>query len=243
MSGLLYKNFRANLSSFLFTVIISFICCAIGIVISILGGADMAGDTDSIREAAPVFAALYYCAFLLPSLTSNLLFEADENKTASAFAMSLPQCGKGHIQSKYWYILIQLLTVLFIAFVSDTVIFGILGGAFSAAILLVLIFCWRLLLAAVEIPFVIRFGSQKGIAIKGLVIAFVVVFALIYLMFGNISWLIGSDDPLGALIAWLKSGRIIFFISLFPFLSFGAYLLSCKISIKVFRKGAENYEQ
>ena len=239
MVGLLYKNFRINFSSFLLVLIITLICSTIAIICCALNGTDFLTENDGVL----LFFALYYSAFMMPSLTSNLLFEADENKTASAFAMSLPQCGKGHIESKYWYILIQYLLVLFITFLTDTVTFGILGGAFAASILLVLIFCWRLLFSAIEIPFVIRFGSQKGIAIKGLVFGSVALLVMIYIMFGDISWLINSDDPLKAFMDWLKSGKILFLISLFPFISCAAYWLSCKISIKVFRKGAENYEQ
>ncbi len=239
MLGLLYKNFRINFYSLLLCLIVTLMCCATAIIISILSGTDLMTENDG----AMLFLVLYYSAFNMPSLTSNLLFEADENKTASAFAMSLPQGGKGHIEAKYWYILIQYLVVLFITFLTDTVTYSILGGAFTATILLVLIFCWRLLLSAIEIPFVIRFGSQKGFAIKGLVIAFVALLLMIYLMFGDISWLINSDDPITAFKEWLESRKILFPISLFPFISCGAYFLSCKISIKVFRKGAENYEQ
>lgn len=239
MSGLLYKNFRINFSSFLLALIVTLISCAITIAASILDGTDLITEDDG----AMLFFVLYYFGFMMPSLSSSLLFEADESKTASAFAMSLPQGGKGHIEAKYWYILIQYLLVLFITFLTDTVTYVILGGTFSAAILLVFIFSWRLLLSAIEIPFIIRFGSQKGVSIKGLVTAFIAMLAIVYLMFGDISWLINSDKPLKAFMEWLESGRILFLISLFPFISCAAYYLSCKISIKVFRKGAENYEQ
>lgn len=239
MSGLIYKNFRINFFSSLLILIITLISSAIAIICSILSGTELIAENDG----AMMFFLLYYFVFMMPSLTANLLFEADENKTASAFAMALPQGGKGHVESKYWYILIQYLLVLFITFLTDTVTYVILGGSFSAAIILMMIFCWRLLLSAIEIPFVIRFGSQKGIAIKGVVISFIAMLVAIYIMFGDISWLINSDDPFKAFMDWVKSGKIFFLISLFPFISCAAYWLSCKISVKVFRKGAENYEQ
>lgn len=243
MSGLIYKNFWINKWSFLFTLIVSFLCCAVIIVVSILSGPDIAVEKDGVKEISLNFMLIYYLAFMLPLLASNLLFAADESKICSAFAMSTPQGGKGHIESKYWYILIVNLTVLFISFITDTITFGILGGNFSAATMLMIIFCWRLLLSAIETPFIIRFGSQKGLAIKGLVIAFIVFLVILYFMFGDISWLINTEDPLRAFMEWLKSGKIIFSLSLFPFVSIAAYWLSCKISVKLFRNGAENYEQ
>ena len=157
--------------------------------------------------------------------------------------MKVPQGGKGHIESKYWYILIQYLFVLYITFLTNIVTYGISGGAFSASLLLVTIFCWRLLLSAIEIPFVIRFGSKKGMSIKGLMIGFIIFLVMIYFMFGDISWLINSDAPIKAFIEWLKIGKIILALSLLPFFSMAAYWLSCKISVRVFRKGAENYEE
>ena len=66
---------------------------------------------------------------------------------------------------------------------------------------------------------------------------------LIYFMFGDISWLIGSDDVFASFTDWLKSGKVLIPILMFPFFTIGAYWLSCQISVRVFRKGAENYEQ
>ena len=238
MTGLLYKNFRVNFYSFIAMIASALLCCAFAMVFSIIG------ERAFGLDIATLFIILtYYCAFIIPGITSTFLFEADEGRAASSFAMSIPQGAKGHIESKYWYILIQNLTVLFIAFIADAITYGILEGRFTATIILVLIFCWRLLLSAVETPFVIRFGSQKGLEIKSLIITFVVFLGLIYFLFGDISWLINSKDPVRALFDLVQSGKITFALSLFPFISIAAYWLSCRISVKVFRKGAENYEQ
>ena len=68
--------------------------------------------------------------------------------------------------------------------------------------------------------------------------------AALYFLFGDISWLIEmEDDPVTAFMTWLQSGDIVFWLGLFPFVAVAAYYLSCKISVRLFRKGAENYEQ
>ncbi|MBP3856427.1 MAG: ABC-2 transporter permease [Ruminiclostridium sp.] len=244
MSGLLYKNFRINRSSFIFSLCTAILCCIVTILFAVfIGGADSIKDDNAATSIGMVNALLYYLAFLLPSLTTSMLFEADENKTCCAFAMSLPQGGKGHVESKYYYLLILNITVLFIAFTSDMISFAIYGGKVSATMALMLIFCWRLLVSAIEVPFVIRFGSQHGVEIKGVVIFFIFMLIMIYFFFGDISWLMSVEDPVEAFVNWLNSGDTIFWISLFPFISVAAYYLSCRISVKLFRKGAENYEQ
>lgn len=244
MSGLIYKNFRINRSSFLFSLITAFLCCITGILLGIfMGGADsIKGDADA-DSVTMVYAVLYYLAFMLPAMTTSMLFEADENKTCSAFAISLPQGGKGHIQSKYYYLLILNIAMLLMCFVADTVTYFIFDGKVSLTLVIMMIFCWRLLLTAVEVPFVIRFGSQRGVSIKGAVFGFIVIALMIYILFGDISWLMSDDDPIEALMNWLQSGDVLFWLGLFPYFSVAAYYISCRISVKVFRKGAENYEQ
>ena len=240
MGGLIYRNFYTNTSSFRLSVIVSAICCASLVFYSFTIRSDAENQSSLLYIIAFL---LYYFCFMLSGLTSTMVFQTDENKTASAFAISLPQGGKGHIQSKYWYLLIILLTTLFITFISDTISFFILGGKFSALLVLLLLFSGRLLMFAIEIPFMVRFGVMKGIKIKGIIVSFILLLVITYFLFGDISWLLYSDDPVKALINWLKNGDIVLVLSLLPPFSIFAYWLSCKISVKLFRKGAENYEQ
>ena len=244
MSGLIYKNFLINKWSFLFSLITALLCGLVAVLMSIFtGGADSLRQESDAESVTCVFAVLYYLAFMLPSMTTSLLFEADENKTACAFAMSTPQGGKGHVESKYYYILILNIIVMFMLFVCDTITTGLFKGAVSASLILMLFFCWRLFISAIEIPFIIRFGSQRGAAIKGVVVSVLVVIIGIYFLFGDISWLIGTDDPIASFAEWLQSGDITFWISLFPYFAIAAYYISCRISTVLFRKGAESYEQ
>ena len=244
MSGLIYKNFRVNRSEIIFSLVTAGLCCITAILLSVfIGGADAIKNESDPSSVVLVYALLYYLAFMLPAMATSKLFEGDENKTCCAFAMSCPQGGKGHIEAKYYYLLILNLTILFMSFISDTITMGIFDGKVSVSLALGLIFCWRILLSAIEVPFVIRFGSQRGVAIKGAVIGFIFIFITIYFLFGDISWLIGTEDPIEALMEWLQSGDIIFWAGLFPFFAFVAFYASCKISVKLFRKGAENYEQ
>ncbi len=246
MSGLLYKNFRLNLASMIFSLITAAFCCLTMLLVCLFAFV-LPGKTpeaDDMQSLTFGFAACYFLAFWLPSMASSTLFQVDESKTCCAFAMSLPQGAKGHVEAKYYYILILNLSIMFITFVSDTVTAMMTGGMTDNTLVIVLLFALVLLLSAIEIPFMIRFGSQRGMAIKGAVVGGIIIFALLYLLFGDMSWLLESDnDPLTALMEWLQSGDMVFWLSLFPYVSVIAYYLSCRISVKIYRKGAENYEQ
>jgi len=242
MKGLLYKNFRINFMSVIAAVVVTLLCCVSEIITVALISKDGIDD-ETFPELVMISASLYYCAFLFASMTMGFVFQADESKVCSAFNMSVPQGGRGHIKSKYLYILIVYSIVLFMALLTDAISFGILRGRYTSAPFILFMFFYRLLLSAVEVPFIIRFGSIKGTNIKGLVVLGVSFLMLIYFMFGDISWLIGSDDVFASFTDWLKSGKVLIPILMFPFFTIGAYWLSCKISVRVFRKGAENYEQ
>ncbi len=242
MSGLLYKNFYVNRTSFLFSLITQLFCSAVIVLLLIFTGNKVFTE-ETAREMTFVFALTYYLGSMLPAFASGEVFRTDEGKLNCAFAMSVPTGSKGHVESKYYYILVVNLAILFIGFITDVFTVAMTGGMLSLSVVLVVIFCWRMFVSSVEIPFMIRFGSEHGMQIKGAVIASILMIGMIYLMFGDLSFLLNGDDPVESLIKELQSGNVIFFISLFPFFSIAAYYISCKISVKLFRKGAENYEQ
>ena len=229
----------------IFSLVTAGVCCLTLILMCLFGFTlrGMIPQGEEITELTIGFAACYFLAFWLPSMASSSLFAVDENRTCCAFAMSLPQGAKGHVEAKYYYILILNISIMFLTFVSDTITTAMLGGVLNNSVIIVIIFVFSLLLSAIEIPFMIRFGSQRGVAIKGAVIGAVFILSALYFLFGDISWLFTNDDPLEAFMTWLQSGDIVFWLSLFPYISIAAFWLSCKISVKLFRKGAENYEQ
>ena len=245
MSGLMYKNFRLNLASMIFSLVTAAACCLTMILVCVYGFV-LPGKVPEPEETSELtfgFAACYFLAFWLPSMASSSLFSVDESTTCCAFAMSLPQGAKGHVEAKYYYILALNISIMFITFISDTITTAMTGGAADNSALIVIIFAIFLLLSAIEIPFMIRFGSQRGVAIKGAVVGGVFIIAALYFLFGDISWLLSDNDPLQELMKWLQSGDIFFWLSLFPFAAIAAYFLSCKISVRLYRKGAETYEQ
>ncbi|MBQ3841533.1 MAG: ABC-2 transporter permease [Ruminiclostridium sp.] len=242
MSGLLYKNFRINRTSLLFSLITQLLCSAVILLVCFFQGGKPF-DEEGANSAVLIFSLLYYLGSMLPAMATSEIFRTDEGKTACSFAMALPTGAKGHVESKYYFILIENLIIMFIGFVTDTLTVALTGGTVSLTMIVVMIFCWRMMISSVEIPFMIRFGSQRGMSIKGAVVGIILMLGWIWFLFGDISFLLDSDDPFEAFIEFMQSGDIIFWLSFFPYISMIMYYLSCRISVKIYRKGAETYEQ
>ncbi|MBR5087796.1 MAG: hypothetical protein IK093_00045, partial [Ruminiclostridium sp.] len=71
-------------------------------------------------------------------------------------------------------------------------------GTVYLTTVLFMIFCWRIWVSSFEIPFMIRFGSQRGLNIKGAVFGIIMMLGFIWFLFGDISFLMDNDDPISA---------------------------------------------
>ena len=105
------------------------------------------------------------------------------------------------------------------------------------------LFAIELIMKAVEMPCITAFGSKIGTQVKGGLMAVIVFVSVIYLLFGDLSW-IGSEESF-----WESFFK---FIGDFRFSTFGLglllaavplYALSCVISVKVYLRGIERMEK
>lgn len=230
MRGILYKEFLLSRT----IIIVSAIYAALfGLVYSVGLGSD-----DESMMMGMVGCAV--CFFLL-SFMNEQFFRRDEKSCWLSFASSAPQSLKGQIEGKYILLLYMKVQTLFIFFVADNVAALVSGSSHVLSVALIM-FCVMLIADAVEIPFMIRFGAEKGLAIKCAGIGAAAFIIGVYLLFGDISFLL-KDDFIEAVIEMFSGGVALWAISLLPYAAAAAYYISYKISVRLYRKGAENYEQ
>lgn len=236
MRGLLYKNFllyRIEL------IVIGCIQLVASATVLFMTGAEIYNPDEIMFFSM----ALYYCVFLLSGLFEQLMFHPDEKRVVSSFIISAPDGAKGHVQSKYYAILIINLTILFCCFMTDAVAFGISGTtAYSIGSLCMLFFCLNIIFSAFSTPFYIRLGSVYGNGAKFGTLGVIILIIGIYGLFGDISFLLGNN-PRGAIMKFVSSGNALLVISLVPAVSVLLYYASYRISLSLYRKGAESYEQ
>lgn len=228
MRGLLYKEFFLCRDELIFIVIFQTVISGICIAFPMIG-------LES-HAIIVMTAVCYYLSFLILSLVNQELFTHDEKCLWSAFISSTPQTAKGQVACKYYMILIVNLFLLFCCYLTDIVVVCITGDTLvSAIVIAILIFCVRILTYAIEIPFIIRFGTNVGVAVKGLSAAFLILIVLCYGLFGDIS-IFFANDPITAIYQFFSSDNVIWISALIPYAAAGAYSLSYVISVRLYKE-------
>lgn len=186
---------------------------------------------------------LEFCAFLLTNVINQHLFQADERRTWQYFALSTPQKEQGQIGSKYILVLLVNLVTLLWLLLLDCV-FGHMAEkpGLSNSSALLLFFSLMLVMDAIEMPFVFRFGSTYGAKYKGFLLLGIFGVVAIYLLYGDISFL-RTGDPLSAFLGKLQGGTMHRFLDLLPYIAAVLYFLSYCMSLKIMKKGIEAYEE
>ncbi len=231
MKGLLYRDFLLTRPVFMIVTLLDIIYCG-GIV------------TIYLPNSSSGLSVFPFCLFLFlfPELFNVEILRRDESRLWRGFAASAPAAQKGLVAEKYLFLLLFGLAPLFLCFIVSTLL-PLISGDLSASILMscFLLFCLYLLMNAIEVPFMIRFGAEKGLAIKCALAGVLLCIAAVYLLFGDISFLLG-DDPIEGFLKLMNSSAGLWVTAALPVVSFAAYLLSFWISVKLYRKGAENDE-
>lgn len=241
MSGLIYRNIYLHRFPLIFIGIFSVLMSVLWIWL-VCTSADAAKE-DPITAMFTVFVGfiIFGLLFFLSNIMNSTIFQADEKGVCCSFAFSTPLGGRGFIESKYYTVLIINVAVLAYCFLIDQVTTAIGSAAVSLGLPLVLIFSLETLMNAVTMPFMVRFGGDKGanISISSVMVLFAIIF--VYFLFGDISFLM-SDEPFADFMNWIMGGDAMLWVGLFPYISVASYYISFRISAKLYQKGAASYE-
>lgn len=231
MRGLLYKEFVVMKPwiwlLLVFQVVVTVTCMFTGNLYGV-------GD-----ETVMIHGMCYFLMFFIAGTMNAELFRNDEKQLWQSFVGSTPQGFRGQIQSKYYIILIVNLVVMLTCFVTDCAVILMLNDMGSSATAIIyMIFCVMLIGNAIELPFIIRFGSANGLNIKLCMIILVPLLIGLYALFGDISMFLGKDF-LEVIKAIFSTATAIWIQALLPFAAMGLYYGSYRLSLKLYRKGAE----
>ena len=239
MSGIIYKNFLA----YKLDLIVLGVMDAISIIAILLATASAPAHSleGMLTSVCPM---IYFSMFFMVSIFDHQLFAADEKRTIGSFIISTPLGAKGHVEGKYYTLLIVNIATLVICFLTDTVVCLIADSTmYSMGSALMIIFCGNILYSAFGNPFYLRFGITLGNSVKFGSLGALFTIGLIYILFGDISFILESENLMEAVMSLLSGDGMLIALSVFPAVSILLYWVSCKISVPLYKKGVEAYEQ
>ena len=238
MAGHIYKNLYLCRGSIIFITALGVICSGVCILT-----AEFASSSPSFDplEYALLFPICYYLVFFTSSISLSTLFTGDERSSWVSFAASTPSATKGQVLGKYYTILLVNVWITFICFISDMIV-SLIVPELNSLMAVFFIFICMMIYYSVSMPFSIRFGGDKGLAVAGVVAGLLAFGSIVYLLFGDISFL-DTDDPIGAIVKWLSGEWTIVVLAVLPYIAAALYYLSYRVSLKLYPKGAESYGQ
>lgn len=262
MNGLLYKEFRQNrgiLIAIAATPLVTLILLPLIAFtdFSQLSAFSFAKAWANINDVPLVRLLMLLIGAMVIGFTVSLIFNADESKKWSFFAASLPGSAQKAIYTKYVFTFMVLAMYFLSQILWEMALTHICWGAWkieisSLSTVFSMLFFVQLLLRAIEMPFFVRFGVKRGSTAKIIMVWGVLFLVMIWFLFGPLpdsfdallnsitALVFGSDNP-------AQSSRLMdnayLALGFLPYVAVTAYVISYKISCKLYLKGAEQYEK
>ena len=234
MTGLVYKEWKQNR-----WFILSMIPCSFAPLLALLLLREQITSVDNIALRIGGLIA----GFLAAGALQLLVLRGDDRKLWGYWITATPDGYNGFLRVKYEMIFAMIVLFLFTlqcvdrgycAFAAD------MGNTEVAEIsgIAVLLCFVQILLRAIDIPFVYRFGSKKGSFVK-LICMIVLTIILLALLFLNIDRLDTFFDTCKKVFSVQNSPLI---LSVGLVLCLALYYISYRITCRLYLKGVEQYD-
>lgn len=238
MTGLIYKEYKQNKLILISVVLIPFVVYMIPFLL--MYGMEDKGSNDNNQI---LFTLMIFVGYIALAVIQSLAFRGDDTKKWGYFIASNPEGIKGYLYTKYMMVLGMGLFFSFFMAVAEMVSEVIYESVYHRSLLpmsslYMILFLAQLIFAAIDIPFIVRFGLKMGSIIKTVIImSFVLIFTVAFVI--SPAAVVNAFDSIGKISSGEISGLV--FTSMFPYLSFVLFYLSYKVSCVIYMKGVENY--
>ncbi len=251
MRGLIYKDLYLIKSK----VIAGSLSILVIIISMYVVYATVSGKVLFPTEMAAVITDLMIVMYI-GVLSYGYIIKADTKKQWGFYGMALPGSAKLIVGAKYMTVFIMYLISYIICVLNDLMIGLFFGKAVDMSLLVLMFMLLQMFLNAIEMPLAFRFGTDKAAGIRIFITIVIVLIISIYLLFGNIEWLMAEDGLIKIIIRLFSDNadsvtmsyelqqfikRLTYMnyieMAVFTHLMVFAYYISYRISCKVFRKG------
>lgn len=252
VTGMLYKELAQNRLMLILTAAVPLALTAFPFCFTAIGVIASSQTVEDMFEMATngiVRGLMLVIGIFTVSGIMSEAFKGDDKKLWAYFVVSSPKGVKGYMYSKY--ILTFMMNFLYMVswVLADNLLsalnYFVTGRELEPAVMPfypIGVFL-LMMISAIDIPFTVRYGSKRGSLVKMTVMltlctAAVAVFSL--LPDGAREKLL---DAAYAVLNGEANGVLTFVLSLYPYIAFGAFLYSYKISCRLFLKGADGYDK
>lgn len=245
MTGLLYKEFRQNRLLLILVIVVPFLLILFPLCVTLYF--INAEETLMYIMDFVMRTLMIGVGFFIFSGIMSEVFKGDDKKLWAYFVASNPKGIKGFLY--YKYVLVFAMNGLYMAagIFADallaTISYYLTGRAVGSIInVYIAVFYLLLLLCAVDIPFIIRFGARKGSFIKtGIMLLLCVIGVVGFAMLPESI----SDKFVDAAVAVYEgkaNNTLMLLLSLFPYIALAAFIGSYRFSCRIFMKGVTEYD-
>ncbi len=250
MYGFLYRNFRIMRQMLIMLSFVILFTVFMPIFQALVWEAE---ELNNVMEHDMPCMLTYFMLMMISYFLNDELHKADEKRLPVYFAVASPAGVKGYVKSKYITTLLLPFIAMNVCLITDLTAAAILDlrpdveQATSFMGIYTGLFMMIILLSAIELPFMIRFGVKKGANVKAVIFLSILAAAGIYFLFGDISMFGTMEDFIQFLLDVMNGKRggttLLAISALMPLVTLALYYLSYLLSCKLYLKGVEQLEQ
>lgn len=250
MYGFLYRNFRIMRQMLIMLSFVILFTVFMPIFQALVWEAE---ELNNVMEHDMPCMLTYFVLMMLSYFLNDELHKADEKRLPVYFAVASPAGVKGYVKSKYITTLLLPFIAMNVCLITDLTAAAILdlrqdvNQATTFMGIYTGLFMMFILLSAIELPFMIRFGVKKGANVKAVIFLSILAAAGIYFLFGDISMFGSMEDFIQFLLDVMNGKRggttLLAISALMPLVTLALYYLSYLLSCKLYLKGVEQLEQ
>ena len=252
MRGLIYKDFYLIRNKIFISVFTLVSMYAMMYIVAFL-----LGDVVNINEYAAAAITDINIIFFIGFYNCNYIIRIDAGKFRNYYGISMPEGIRGLVSAKYMSVFIMYFIAFTLCVINDIICGLVFGKSVDMSMLFLAATFFLILIDEVEMPLSFRFGTDKATLIRVLLTVVIVFVIAVYLLFGNIEWLMAEDGLVNAFLKVIsqmgensdvmtdEANKLIEKITFLNYIEAAVvmhlivlgYYISYRISYKVFRKG------
>lgn len=251
-SGFLYKEFTQNKALIAFTAALPLGLMLLSFPMSAILSHSSEMVSNGIFEFATGkimrYAMLAFGAVIASSILPSV-FQGDDRKIWAYFIVSAPGGVKGFMYNKYVLAFAMNGLYMVACYFTETLVvtlrYAVTGNESQSMLaVFITVFYTMLFLCAFDIPFSVRYGAKKGSFIKMTALLSIIIIAVLVVSFVLPESIVQKiPEFFISIFNGNAGGTVMLLTALCPFISLAAYMLSYKISCKIFMKGVNGYDR